>query len=153
MKILRSILNPIAAVALCTLLSTSLAYSAMMDEAQGAAHNRIVIQVSTDDPRTQTIALNNAVNLQQEYGMDNIDIEVVAYGPGLGLLTTAGNQADRVKSLAVQNIRFSACGNTIAKITKKTGKEPQLVEGVQVVKAGVSRIMELQQQGYAYVRP
>ena len=85
--------------------------------------------------------------------MDNIDIEVVAYGPGLGLLTKAGNQADRVKSLAVQNIRFSACGNTIAKITKKTGKEPQLVEGVQVVKAGVSRIMELQQQGYAYVRP
>lgn len=122
-------------------------------EADEDVKNKIVIQVSTDDPRTQTIALNNAVNLQKEYGLDNIMIEIVAYGPGLGLLTQKSKQADRVKSLAVQNIRFSACGNTMANVKKKTGKEPKLVEGVQVVKAGVARIMELQQQGYAYVRP
>lgn len=115
--------------------------------------NKLVIQVSTDDPKTQNVALNNAVNLQKEYGMDNIIIEVVAYGPGLGLLTQSSQQASRVKSLAMQNIHFSACGNTMAKVAKKTGKQPQLVEGVQVVKAGVSRIMELQQNGYAYVRP
>ncbi|MGD8592844.1 MAG: DsrE family protein [Gammaproteobacteria bacterium] len=115
--------------------------------------NKIVIQVSTDDPRTQTIALNNAVNLQKDYGMDNVVIEIVAYGPGLGMLTQENKQSSRVKSLAMQNIQFSACGNTMAKVTKKTGKEPKLTEGVQVVKAGVSRIMELQQNGYAYVRP
>lgn len=115
--------------------------------------NKIVIQVSTDDPRTQTIALNNAVNLQKDYGMDNVVIEIVAYGPGFGLLTQGNKQASRVKSLAMQNIHFSACGNTMAKISEKTGKEPKLTEGVQVVKAGVSRIMELQQDGYAYVRP
>mgnify|MGYP001549710798 FL=1 len=49
-----------------------------------AAH-KIVIQVSTDDPLTQKIALNNAVNLQKHYGVDNVAIEIVAYGPGLGL--------------------------------------------------------------------
>lgn len=114
---------------------------------------KIVIQVSTDDPRTQTIALNNAVNLQKEYGLDNIAIEVVAYGPGLGLLTKKSKQSARVKSLATQDIHFSACGNTMKKITKKTGEKPELTEGVQVVNAGVGRIMELQSQGYAYVRP
>ena len=118
-----------------------------------APKNKIVIQVSTDDPQTQTIALNNAVNLQKEFGMDNIDIEVVAYGPGLGLLTTKNKQSQRVKSLALQNIHFSACGNTMDKVTKKTGKRPDLTEGVHIVKAGVSRIMQLQQNGYAYVRP
>lgn len=46
-----------------------------------------MIQVSTDDPRTQIIALNNAVNIQKLYGMDNVTVEIVAYGPGLGLLT------------------------------------------------------------------
>lgn len=117
------------------------------------AVNKLVIQVSTDDVRTQKIALNNAVNLQKEYGMDNIDIEVVAYGPGLGLLTTKSQQAERVKSLALQNITFSACGNTMAKVERKSGKKPMLVDGVKVVKAGVSRILQLQQQGYAYVRP
>jgi intracellular sulfur oxidation DsrE/DsrF family protein len=121
--------------------------------ADSSVKNKIVIQVSTDDPRTQTIALNNAVNLQKDYGMDNVVIEIVAYGPGLGLLTQENKQASRVKSLAMQNIQFSACGNTMAKISKKTGKEPKLTEGVHVVKAGVSRIMELQQNGYAYVRP
>lgn len=115
--------------------------------------NKIVIQVSTDDARTQTIALNNAVNLQKDYGMDNVVVEIVAYGPGLGMLTQDNKQSSRVKSLAMQNIHFSACGNTIAKMAEKTGKQPQLTEGVQVVKAGVSRIMELQQNGYAYVRP
>jgi len=128
-------------------------FSVNVAMASSDTKNKIVIQVSTDDTKTQTIALNNAVNLQKDYGMDNIVIEIVAYGPGLGLLTQENKQASRVKSLAMQNIKFSACGNTMAKITEKTGKEPKLTEGVQVVKAGVSRIMELQQNGYAYVRP
>ncbi len=115
--------------------------------------NKLVIQVSTDDPRTQTIALNNAVNLQKYYGIDNVVIEIVAYGPGLGLLTKTSEQAKRVESLALQDIRFSACGNTMQKIASKKGKMPQLLEGVDEVTAGVARIMELQQQGYAYIRP
>ena len=39
------------------------------------------------------------------------------------------------------------------KMTKKTGKAPVLIEGVQTVNAGVARIMELQEQGYAYIKP
>jgi len=120
--------------------------------AEGAKH-KLVIQVSTDDPRTQKIALNNAVNLQKIYGLDDVDIEIVAYGPGLGLLTSKSKQATRVKSLALQNITFSACGNTMKKMKKKSGKMPVLTEGVQVVNAGVSRIMVLQEKGYSYIRP
>ncbi len=115
--------------------------------------HKIVIQVSTDDPRTQKIALNNAVNLQKQYGVDNVAIEIVAYGPGLGLLTKKSGQADRVESLAMQDITFSACGNTMNKVSKKTGQMPVLLEGVGQVTAGVAQIMELQEQGYAYVRP
>lgn len=118
-----------------------------------AAANKIVIQVSSNDPVTQKIALNNAVNLQKSLGMDNVEVEVVAYGPGLGLLTQKSKEAKRVASLSMQNIKFSACGNTIKKVTKKTGKTPVLVDGVEVVPGGVIRIMELQQQGYAYIRP
>ncbi len=127
----------------------SLGFAAQSDEVK----NKLVIQVSTDDPRTQKIALNNAVNLQKLYGMDNVVIEIVAYGPGLGLLTKKSQQASRVESLAQQDIRFAACGNTMQKVAKKTGKMPMLLEGVDRVTAGVARIMELQQQGYAYIRP
>ena len=134
------------------LLTLMLAFSAITS-ADSHTKNKIVIQVSTDDPRTQKIALNNAVNLQKLYGIDNIEIEIVAYGPGLGLLTKKSSQGERVTSLALQDITFSACGNTMKGVQKKTGKMPKLLEGVGQVKAGVARIMELQQQGYAYIRP
>ncbi len=118
----------------------------------GAKH-KVVIQVSTDDPRTQKIALNNAVNLQKALGMDNVEVEIVAYGPGLSLLTKKSKQAKRVESLAMQDITFSACANTMKKVEKKKGKKPKLLNGVKVVPAGVLRIMELQEQGYSYIRP
>jgi len=115
--------------------------------------HKVVIQVSTADPLTQKIALNNAVNVQKILGIDNVAVEVVAYGPGLSILTPKSPESHRIPDLALQNITFSACGNTMKKVTKKTGSEPQLVDGVRVVPAGVIRIMELQQQGYAYIRP
>ena len=142
-----SILKPIHFVLLTLLLAA--APIVQGDEIK----NKLVIQVSTDDPRTQTIALNNAVNLQKLYGVDNVVIEIVAYGPGLGLLTQTSKQAERVTSLAMQDIHFSACGNTMKKVAKKSGKTPKLLEGVDEVTAGVARIMELRQQGYAYIRP
>ena len=115
--------------------------------------HKIVIQVSSDDERTQTIAMNNAVNLQKELGMDNVAIEIVAYGPGLSMLIGGAKQSQRVSSLAQQEITFSACGNTMKKVEQKEGKPVVLAEGVKVVSAGVLRIMELQEQGYSYVRP
>ena len=115
--------------------------------------HKVVIQVSTDDLRTQKIALNNAVNLQALYGIDNVEIEIVAYGPGLNLLTSRSMHNKRVESLALQNISFSACTNTINKVEKKFGTKVVLLEGVEKTKAGVARIIELQEEGYSYIRP
>jgi len=127
--------------------------AATADDGFGPKH-KLVIQVNTKDKLTQKIALNNAVNIQKAYGVDNVAVEIVAYGPGLSMLTPKNKkQANRVKSLAVQGIKFSACGNTIRKITKKKGKSPKLIKGVKIVSAGVKRIMELQEQGYSYIRP
>jgi intracellular sulfur oxidation DsrE/DsrF family protein len=114
---------------------------------------QLVIQVSTDDVRTQNIAMNNAVNMQKTLGQDNIAIEIVAYGPGLSMMTPKSPASKRVPNLAMQDITFSACGNTMAKWEKKSGKKVVLVDGVQKVPGGVLRIMELQEEGYAYIRP
>ena len=145
MKILKGLLTPLLTILLVLGFATTVS-------ADGAKH-KLVIQVSTDDARTQKIAMNNAVNLQKLYGVDNVDIEIVAYGPGLKMLTAKSEYADRVKSLAVQDIKFSACMNTMNKMKKKLGHLPKLAEGVGTVQAGVARIMELQEEGYSYVRP
>ncbi len=95
----------------------------------------MVIQVSDDNPRNQTIVMNNAVNLQKYYGMDNEIKEIVAYGPGLTLLVAGGKQSRRVESLAKQDITFSACSSTMARIEKRDGKSVVLNSGVQVAPA------------------
>lgn len=119
----------------------------------GDPANKVVIQVSTDDPVTQRIALNNAANLQKAFGMHNVQVEVVAYGPGLSLVTKKSKFPDQVPSLVLQGIRFSACHNTMEGIKHKTGHLPELLEGVVVVPSGVARIVKLENKGYAYVRP
>ena len=47
---------------------------------------RVVFQVSDNDPAKWNLALNNARNVQQDLGKDNVQIEIVAYGPGLNML-------------------------------------------------------------------
>ena len=118
-----------------------------------AANPKYVIQVSTDDARTQTIVLNNAANLQKYYGAGKVDIEIVAYGPGLGILTTGSKNASRVEKMAMNDVTFSACQNTMNGFKKKQGHFPMLTDGVGKTPSGVVRIGELQQQGYSYIRP
>jgi len=139
-------------VALLALMAGFMALPAMAAKVVDG-HHYLVIQVSSDDPATQTLALNNAVNVQKALGQDNVTLEIVAFGPGLSLLTRQNAQAERVQSLAMQDVTFSACHNTMTAVEKRTGQMPELTEGVKVVPAGVVRIMELQQQGYTYINP
>lgn len=132
------------------LVAAQPAFSA--DEHSMAEH-KIVFQISSSNPETQNLVLNNAVNIRKHYGRDNVDVVVVAYGPGLSLLTAKNKQADRIKSLATEGIVFDACHNTMEAIKKKTGKMPVLTKGVKVVPAGVGQIVELQEKGYKYIRP
>ncbi len=95
-----------------------------------------------------------ASNLGPMVGVDNVVIELVAQGPGLKLLSKGSPQATRIASLVpYDNMKFSACGATIKAIKKKTGKDVQLLPDVKVVQGGVLRVMELQRDGYAYIRP
>ncbi len=125
------------------------------EEVKDQPIHKVVIQVSSADPKVQTIAVNNAINIRKALGRDNVDVEVVAYGPGLGLLVNSpkNKNALRVTSLAMEGVKFDACGNTMKKIEKKTGHKPKLAEGVKVVPGGVIKIMQLQEAGYSYVRP
>ena len=145
---INSKLQPVLRLLLATLLLCTMQGSFASDDI-----HKLVIQVSSADVSVHKRALNNAVNVQKELGIDNVIIEIVAYGPGLSMLTPESPESIRVPSLAMQNMEFTACGNTMETIEKSTGVPVTLVEGVNVVKAGVVRIMELQEQGYAYVKP
>ena len=55
--------------------------------------------------------------------------------------------------MSIDDLKFSACGNTHRKMSEKAGKDVALIDGVGMAPSGVVRLVELQEQGYAYVRP
>ena len=110
----------------------------------------VVIQVSDNDPGKWNLALNNARNVQADLGMDNVDVEVVAYGPGLPMLKKESAVAQRIASASAQGVSVIACENTM-KNTKVD--RDQILPGVKFVDAGVVHIMKRQREGWAYVRP
>ena len=121
-----------------------------------AAEYKLAIQVSDNDPQKMNIALNNAQNVQKHYVAqgDSVQVEIVAYGPGLQMYTMKSPVKDRIDALSLdENYTFAACGNTLAKMEKKAGKKVALLDGTTMTSSGVVRLMELQAQGYAYVRP
>jgi intracellular sulfur oxidation DsrE/DsrF family protein len=120
--------------------------------------HRLAVQVSSNDPRLMNLALNNVVNVAQEFSKsgEEVEIEIVAYGPGLHMLREDTSPVKaRIKSIgeSMPYVSFSACGNTRDNMKKAEGKEIPLVPQARVVKAGVVRLMELQEKGWSYVRP
>lgn len=127
--------------------------SAATDTQTTEQTHRLVIQMNKDDHQLQDHVLSNIVNLQKFYGLDNIEIEVVAYGPGIWFLTDKSKYAERIESLILQNVVFTACGNTLDTIERTDGKRPTLLEDVETAQAGIARLIELQEKGYSYLSP
>ena len=139
------------------LLSITLAASALA--ADGKTH-RIAIQVDQNDPKVMNLVLNNATNVIEYYRGKNedVDVEIVAYGPGLHMLRTDSSPVQdrirRLKDMAFPGkIQFSACNNTKHGMEKAEGHPISIVPEATIVPSGVVRLMELQEAGWSYVRP
>ena len=112
--------------------------------------NRVVMQVSDNDPAKWNLALNNARNLQADLGANNVQIEIVAYGPGISMLKSDSVVGNRIDEALSSGVRIEACENTMR--GQKLAKSDML-NGIGYVGAGVVEIMQKQQQGWAYLRP
>ncbi|SFC12166.1 hypothetical protein SAMN05216344_109117 [Polaromonas sp. OV174] len=143
----------IQAGAFASLVATTpflIAAHAQLTGATGQKRHQIVIQMSDNDPAKWNLALNNARNLQEDVGAANVDIEIVAYGPGIGMLKLESPVGARIADAMKANIKVMACENTMR--GQKLGKDDML-NGISYVPAGVTEIMKKQGEGWAYLRP
>jgi intracellular sulfur oxidation DsrE/DsrF family protein len=137
-------------------LSIALATSALA--ADGKTH-RIAIQVDQNDPAVMNMVLNNATNVIEHYRGkgEDVDVEIVAYGPGMHMLradtSPVQDRLKHLKEMVAGKIQFSACNNTKQGMEKAEGHAIPMVPEATVVPSGVVRLMELQEQGWSYVRP
>jgi len=117
---------------------------------QVAARSKVVIQVSDAETAKWNLALNNAHNVQSELGAANVDIEIVAYGPGIGMLKLDSPVANGVGEATAAGMKLVACEHTMH---GQHLSHRDMLDGIGYVSAGVVEIMKRQQQGWAYVRP
>jgi intracellular sulfur oxidation DsrE/DsrF family protein len=117
------------------------------------AEHRIVLQLSDDDPKKQSLVISVAYNLLKLYDPDKVAIEVVAFGPGIDLLFPDNANRKRIESLVAQGVKFDICLNTVDTIERETGKRPQYIPAATPVQVGVGQILALTENGYTLVRP
>ena len=88
--------------------------------------------------------------MQQDLGAGKVEVEVVAYGPGIGMLKLESPVAQRVADALGQGVKVVACENTL---TAQKLVRADMLPNLAYVPAGVVELMRKQQQGWAYIRP
>lgn len=114
------------------------------------AKEKVVIQVSDDSTKTWNQALNVVRNIQKAYGKDNVDIQVVAFGHGIGMLKMDSVVGNRIEDTLKAGVHVNACMNTMR--GQKLSKEDMLPT-IGYVPAGVIEIVKKQREGWAVLRP
>ena len=150
-------MGAIIRLAIAALLSMPLVSGSFAADAKS---HRVAIQVDQNDPQVMNLALNNATNVIEYYRAKNedVDVDIVTYGPGLHMLrddtSPVKDRIKRLKELAFPGkIQFSACNNTKQGMEKAEGHAISVLSDATIVPSGVVRLMELQEQGWSYVRP
>lgn len=149
---LRSAIALFAALATCLALAFPATGYAATAKSGKSAHKKekVVFQVSEADQKTWNLALNNMKNVQQSLGQKNVDVELVVYGPGIGMLKIDSPVGNRVNDAVSAGVKVVACENTMH--AQKLTKEDMLAS-IGYVPGGVVELMKRQKQGYAYIRP
>jgi intracellular sulfur oxidation DsrE/DsrF family protein len=142
----------IGALVMAIVPSLARAEQAPLPEKPFAEH-RVVLQLSDNDPRKQSLVISVAYNLLKFYDPDKVAIEVVTFGPGIDLLRPENTNRKLVESLVAQGARFDICLNTVDTVERDTGKRPEFISVATPVQVGVGQILSLTENGYTLVRP
>jgi intracellular sulfur oxidation DsrE/DsrF family protein len=162
--------QPRAKTALATGKTTKTAKSAAAAQAQKSTvalaaqpaaaqkEHRLILQVNTNDAAAMNLALNNATNVAQYYEKigEPVKIEVVTFGPGLNMLrddTSPVKARIETMALSTPEVSFKACGITRENMRKAEDKDIPIVPQAEIVPSGVVRVMQLEEEGWSYVKP
>ena len=105
-----------------------------------------------------TFVLNNIENICDYYRErgNALELRVVCHGPGLHLLRTDTSPVkDRLLDISARldELSLYACANTLERMGRAEGARPELIDPVILIPAGLPEIVELQRQGWSYLKP
>jgi len=119
---------------------------------------KVVMHVNFAEKDRLGFVLNNIENILDYYREKDkaVAIRVVCHGPGLHLLRSDTSPVkERLLGMvdSLEQLQLYACSNTVERMTKAEGKRPKIINQAILVPAGIVEIIELQRQGWAYLKP
>jgi len=113
---------------------------------------RAVFHVDFDDVKPLTIALANAGNLLRAIPEKHYDLVVLFNGPAVKLLQSdqCAPYREEIWQLQQARVSFKVCRNALNRFNVDPDS---LIDGCEIVPAGIASLIELQQDGYAYIKP
>jgi hypothetical protein len=122
--------------------------------ADNPKRHKAFFHLNEADPKKASAVLTNKQNYVDVVGWQNIEaLELVVHGPGLRPFiarTIDPEVRGKFEALLTGGMKMGACQITMK---RQSIKAEELIEGLPAIASGVVRIMELQENGYAYIRP
>lgn len=142
---------------LCALLGAVSQPAGVLGAEAGAPQStprqhRVVMHLNSGDVAIQKGVLNNIRHLYQALGRDQLTLELVVHGAGLTVLTKKASPLlpELAQLRADYGAAFTACSNTM-KAMQITPAD--LIDEVGDTVPAMVRLLERQEQGWAYIRP
>ena len=115
-------------------------------------HYKAVFHVDQKDEQVFNLALNNVINLLMAIPGQEHDLIVLLNGPAVSLVAreAAVSFLERIQGLSAQGVRFQVCENALKRF--EVSRDSLIVQS-QVIPAGIVGLIDLQNQGFAYIKP
>ena len=110
---------------------------------------RVVMQVSNAEPRGWHQTLANAMALTKNAGPQNVQIEIVANGMGIGMLKYNSPDAKEVAAVLGMGIKVLACGETMKALLLE---KDDMLPNIGYVPGGLIEVLDRQGDGWRYIK-
>lgn len=113
---------------------------------------KAVFHLDLDQEDRLILALTNIKNLFKEIPPQQCEISIVVNGKAVNLFTKSRvvDHAKTIEELHASGVHFKICNNAL---TAHQIRKEDLIDVYEIVPAGILEIVNLQQKGFAYIKP
>lgn len=113
---------------------------------------KAVFHIDMDDEKALEIGLVNVTNLLKTIQSQPYDLVILFNGPAVNALVEKNcvNYATKIIELQKKAVAFKVCNLAL---TNFGIPQKELVSDCEIVPAGIVTLIELQNEGYAYIKP
>jgi intracellular sulfur oxidation DsrE/DsrF family protein len=113
---------------------------------------RLVMQVTEDSVDKLRLTLKHAANVQDTLGRDNVQIEVVAWGPGVNTLRYYTPLDEEIKQAVYRGVRVVVCEKSMRGAKLRVADMFQQVN-LSYVTSGLAEIVVRETEGWSFSAP